>query len=104
MKKISLPKIVSFLFLFLIIYSSCNSSNGQAANDTREADSLSRLDSIEKAEEEAMLRNPLVDSNLYRSQVLALANGDTTGKWPVNDQPVPLAGAILPSIRIIAYY
>jgi hypothetical protein len=104
MKKTSLPKIVSVLFFFLIVYSSCNSSTGQATNDTRETDLLSRLDSIEKVEEEAKLRNPLVDSNLYRSQVLALANGDTTGKWPVKDQPIPLAGAILPSKRIIAYY
>ena len=33
-----------------------------------------------------------------------LANGDTTGRWPVKNQPYPLAGAILPFKRIVAYY
>ena len=104
MIKRSLLKATPVLFFFLIFHSSCNSSIGQAANETAEVDSLSRLDSIEKAEEEAILKNPFVDSNLYRKQVLALANGDTTGKWPVKNQPIPLAGAILPAKRIIAYY
>lgn len=104
MKKRSLLKVIPGLFFFLVFYSSCNSSNRQAANDNATNDSLQRIDSIEKAKEEAILKNPLVDSNLYRRQVLALANGDTTGKWPVKDQPIPLAGAILPAKRIVAYY
>src|SRR5690606_35247147 len=43
-------------------------------------------------------------STLFRQQMLALVNGDTSGKWPVKNQPIPLAGAILPNKRIIAYY
>ncbi len=35
--------------------------------------------------------------------MLALANGDTTGKWPVKG-PFPLPGAILPFNRIVAFY
>ncbi|MEI7504219.1 MAG: hypothetical protein WCJ61_13145, partial [Paludibacter sp.] len=35
---------------------------------------------------------------------LALANGDTTGHWPIVKQPFPLEGAILPFHRIVAYY
>ncbi|MGK6352499.1 hypothetical protein [Parapedobacter sp. DT-150] len=45
-----------------------------------------------------------IDSADYRAKLLALANGDTTGRWPVADQPVPLAGAVLPDHRIVAYY
>lgn len=45
-----------------------------------------------------------VDPKLYDSLVRKLANGDTTGKWPVKNQPVPLAGAILPFKRIVVYY
>ena len=35
--------------------------------------------------------------------MLALSNNDTTGKWPVKT-PYPLAGALLPYNRIIAFY
>lgn len=49
---------------------------------------------------------PLVqptDTLLYRQRVLALANGDRSGRWPVQD-PVPLPGAVLPHRRIVAFY
>ncbi|MHB9054613.1 MAG: hypothetical protein ACYC2P_00465 [Paludibacteraceae bacterium] len=45
-----------------------------------------------------------VDSTEYNQKLLKLANGDTTGLWPVKNQPVPLHGAILPKYRIVAYY
>src|SRR5688572_3261499 len=44
-----------------------------------------------------------LDTARYNTLMLALANGDTTGKWPAK-APVPLAGAILPFNRIVAYY
>lgn len=40
----------------------------------------------------------------YEAKLQALANGDTTGRWPVANQPLPSAGAILPYKRIIAFY
>ena len=40
----------------------------------------------------------------YRARLQALANRDTTGRWPVANQPIPLPGAVLPYKRIIAYY
>ena len=33
-----------------------------------------------------------------------MANGDTTGLWPIKNQPFPLDGAILPFKRVVAYY
>jgi hypothetical protein len=33
-----------------------------------------------------------------------ISNGDSTGRWPVKNQPYPLPGAILPFNRIVAYY
>lgn len=45
-----------------------------------------------------------VDSAAYWAQLQALASTDTTGRWPVANQPVPLPGAILPENRIIAFY
>jgi len=44
-----------------------------------------------------------LDTVLYDSLMKFIANGDTTGKWPVkHDYPLP--GAILPFKRIVAYY
>ncbi len=45
-----------------------------------------------------------VDTLAYRKKLLALANGDTTGLWPIKSRIYPLRGAILPSKRIVAYY
>ncbi len=49
-------------------------------------------------------KSEYVDATEYSNKLVALANGDTTGLWPVEDQPLPLHGAILPKHRIIAYY
>jgi hypothetical protein len=44
-----------------------------------------------------------LDTAAYDAHLLYMANGDTTGKWPVK-HAYPLAGAILPSKRIVAFY
>lgn len=80
--------------LFFVLLISCGVN---AENKTR---------SDNEAEEEVVEipRNPFVDSLMYNKKIKELANGDTTGLWPVQNQPLPLNGAILPSKRIIAYY
>ena len=45
-----------------------------------------------------------IDTLAYNKKLLSIANGDTTGRWPVKGQPYPLDGAILPFNRIVAYY
>jgi hypothetical protein len=45
-----------------------------------------------------------LDTALYDSLMLKLANGDKTGRWPVKHAPRPLPGAILPYYRVVAYY
>lgn len=44
-----------------------------------------------------------LDTAAYNQKMLKLINGDSSGKWPVK-APYPLAGAILPFKRVIAYY
>jgi hypothetical protein len=44
-----------------------------------------------------------IDTARYDSLMKILANGDTSGRWPVK-APYPLKGAVLPFNRIIAYY
>jgi hypothetical protein len=43
------------------------------------------------------------DTALYNEKIQYMLNGDSSGKWPVK-APYPLAGAILPYKRVIAYY
>ena len=57
-------------------------------------------DTVAVSEPEAIL----LDTASYNKKIVALANGDTTGRWPVKGQPYPLTGAILPNKRIVAYY
>lgn len=46
---------------------------------------------------------PTLDTALYDTQMVRIANGDSTGKWPVK-AAYPRPGAILPFKRILAYY
>jgi hypothetical protein len=45
----------------------------------------------------------IIDTAKYNAIMLRLANNDTTGLWPVK-APYPLAGAVLPFNRIVAFY
>jgi hypothetical protein len=45
-----------------------------------------------------------IDTADYNHRMFALSNNDTTGRWPVKNQPYPLPGALLPYNRIIAFY
>lgn len=45
-----------------------------------------------------------LDTIKYNQKLISLANGDTSGRWPVKQRPYPLSGAILPFKRVVAYY
>jgi hypothetical protein len=46
---------------------------------------------------------PVLDTILYNQQLVKMTNGDSSGRWPVKTA-YPVAGAILPFKRIVAYY
>jgi hypothetical protein len=48
-------------------------------------------------------KNRGLDTADYNKRMLALSNGDSSGRWPV-DAPYPREKALLPYNRIIAYY
>ncbi len=83
--------IASILFLSLC---SCNQSNGDPV-------SIDKKTSNDAAVEEPAKK--VFDTAAYDRKMQALSNGDTTGKWPVKTV-YPLAGAILPDHRVIAFY
>lgn len=98
MKIPKLTGVVLLTFVTITIFTSCN-SDGQSKTANKAIADSSKQDSVVSANTVMP-----VDHKVYDSLMLKLANGDTTGKWPVKNQPYPLAGAILPFKRVIAYY
>lgn len=86
------------LILFLIASLIACSTKTDKTNTTSSEESVATPNELTK-------EHPLtVDSAEYIQKVNFLINGDTTGLWPVKNQPIPLYGAILPFKRIVAYY
>lgn len=89
------------LFLFLIVsLTSCV----KKTEDTTTISSEKSEESVESTTELQQVHPLTVDSAEYMQKVNFITNGDTTGLWPVKNQPIPLYGAILPFKRIVAYY
>ena len=84
---------IAGLLLILFIIVACN-ENKKAGDNTKS----------EQQPEQVAEVIPTLDTLLYDSKITAIANGDTTGFWPVKSQPYPLPGAILPFKRVVAYY
>lgn len=90
MKNLLLP-----LFAFLLF--SCG-------NSSKPAEGAASNGSDTTAPEKNIVKSAAtLDTARYDELMKHLANGDTTGKWPVkHDYPLP--GALLPFNRIVAYY
>jgi hypothetical protein len=78
-------------FALALVFFSCNPKNDKKAGDKT---------AVEQQEPETLK----VDTLAYIKKNLALANGDTTGYWPIKNNVFPIDGAILPFKRIIAFY
>src|SRR6201996_242104 len=87
----------------LIVLAACN--NGRTSDkkvDTTASASKAavKTDTVPPAPEVAT--GP-VDTALYNKLLVHLANGDSSGRWPVHSV-YPNSGALLPFHRIVAYY
>ncbi|HEY0058224.1 MAG TPA: hypothetical protein VGB56_03755 [Flavisolibacter sp.] len=89
-------RIVFFtLSLFIISCTdNANKAQGVAGDSTTKA---SQKDPVPQSS------GPVLDTQLYDRLLTHMANGDTTGRWPVKSA-YPLPGAILPFNRVVAYY
>ncbi len=79
-----------------------------SCNDTTVAQKNTQDSSVEKTmalREDSIPATPTstIDTAIYNTRIKAMSNGDTTGKWPAKS-PLPLAGALLPFNRIVAFY
>lgn len=84
------------------LLSNCSTADNKAEGKTNTSKKIAIADTDE-AVEAGEDRSP-VDTAKYDELLLKAANGDTTGRWPVKNQPYPLAGAILPFKRIVVFY
>lgn len=88
-------------FTSIALFANCSSNSTKGDDKTKTTVNASG-DSTEVTEPDTT-RKP-IDTAKYNAALKKLANGDTTGRWPVKNQPIPLAGAILPFKRIVVYY
>jgi hypothetical protein len=96
MKKISLWS----LFLTGMVFAGCGNN---AADKTTANDSVqTKSSTAENANGQPAAQR--LDSAKYDQLMNYLANGDTSGRWPVKNAPYPVPGAILPFNRVVAYY
>jgi hypothetical protein len=94
-----------FLLSFCVLFSSCG--QGNTKEKASSGSDTSKVTAAEPAEDTLVTSGvtyPPIDKALYDSLMKRMANGDTTGRWPVKNAPYPLPGAILPFKRIVAYY
>ncbi|WP_079718528.1 hypothetical protein [Parapedobacter luteus] len=100
-------RLFSALVLALLL-STCQSvsnSGAMVGGSAYAADTLSAyaVDAVDTASS-GQYKYTAVDSAAYHVVLHELANGDSTGRWPVAAQPLPSRGAILPHKRIVAFY
>jgi len=88
-------RIPVIIFLVITCLASCNETNPKTPaagkGQTTKKDSARQKPAV------------AFDSTGYLSRIAALANGDSSGLWPVKDK-FTLPGAILPYKRIVAFY
>ncbi len=94
---IILPQLVVAVALFC----SCSGNTDAKNADAKQVQDSAKVETVEEPKESVSTK---VDSAKYYDLQKYLANGDTTGKWPVKNDPLPIDGAILPFNRIIVYY
>ncbi|MCD0490439.1 hypothetical protein LPB86_19530 [Pedobacter sp. MC2016-14] len=99
-----LPHLAGTLLIGLAsvgLFANCSSDAKKANGQSKAAGDTTATGTAEAPPDTT--RKP-IDTALFKAQLKKLANGDTTGKWPVKNQPIPLPGSILPFKRIVVYY
>ncbi|MFT3701500.1 MAG: hypothetical protein QM802_03980 [Agriterribacter sp.] len=87
--------LVSFCALCMSSCSQTVSKEDAKATDTSKNGSIAQPGPVKPV---------ALDTAAYDKKYAQLANGDTTGLWPIKGTAYPLPGAILPFKRIVSYY
>ena len=97
MRKTLIP-FLSILFFFNSL--GCNSNTSNVVKEQKV--NTNQLDTTKPLATKAVV-NTVLDTADYNKKLKIISNKDSTGRWPVKTA-YPLAGALLPYNRIIAYY
>ncbi|MFT4018940.1 hypothetical protein [Terrimonas sp.] len=92
---------VSVLLAFLTGFSNCSQSFSE--EKAAIADTTDKKAVAVAAQEAPVAKAAVLDTALYNQKNIQLANGDSSGLWPVQ-APYPLPGAIFPFKRVVSYY
>lgn len=98
MKRKIFTAILPIISILFFLATSCNSA--QSSGDRVPKDSIEKKEPVITGK---VYDQKTIDTAKYNKIMLELANNDTTGLWPVK-APYPLAGAVLPFNRIVAFY
>jgi hypothetical protein len=82
-----------------LLATACGSSDNKAGTASDGKDSTGPKAAVQSSQTTTTL-----DTAKYNQLLQYMANGDTSGRWPVKNAPLPVAGAILPFKRVVAYY
>ncbi|MER3472080.1 MAG: hypothetical protein C4330_12370 [Chitinophagaceae bacterium] len=94
---------VYIILIGALLITACN--NAQVKGDkTTSKDSTTANAKNENENPALPQRTGTLDTAKYDQLMKYIANGDTTGKWPVKNAPYPVSGAVLPFHRVVAYY
>ena len=88
-------------FLFFVAVAAAFSSCGQAYSENKAGDST--VAAVKINADTTKVAELQLDTVAYDRFLTAMINKDSSGKWPVKSD-YPLAGAILPFNRIVAFY
>jgi hypothetical protein len=91
----------AFVCLAALLFTACNNDPKKEGNKT-DSSATVKSENEQAPQRDYSAKNAL-DTAKYNAIMNALANGDTSGKWPVK-APYPLDGAVLPFNRIVAFY
>ena len=89
-------KTYKFLPGLLLIAAACNDAKTASDDKAAVKDSATAAAAVPDT-------SHILDTMAYNKITSNISNNDTTGRWPVN-APYPVAGAVLPFNRIIAFY
>ncbi|MBC7847624.1 MAG: hypothetical protein H7Y10_14170 [Flavobacterium sp.] len=91
-----------FIISSLLLFSSCDRAKSTDALVEKQTTTTTTTTTTTRPKPETTAA--IIDTADYNHRMLVLSNNDTSGRWPVKNQPYPLPGALLPYNRIIAFY
>jgi len=101
--------LIAFTLAFIFILNGCNNNSvkkpekepAEKSSVPNQEKKVALVDTLLQKQEKKVVP---IDTLAFGKKLHALANGDTTGLWPNHLRSYPLAGAVLPFKRIVAYY